>query len=314
MTERHRGVLALLIVLGAWCFSSVFVKYLIREGYDPHTQNFYRYAIGTLVVLPFLVRRARQRGVTINRRLLGLLALTALPNLAHQISWTVSLNWIHPGLASFLNKSSVLFAAVLAFVFYREERWLFRSGRFVTGLLLTMAGTAGLALWRGDLHEMDANLGVVLVLIAAASWAAYSVAAKRPTAEAGSTVAFGIVGIYTTGVLFFIALRWGDLTLWLRQPWHVNAILFGSGILCIGVAHTLYYYAMRVLTVSVCATMLLTTPLGTLLISRWLFNEQMTGGQIVSGVVLLAGGVLTLLAREKPAGPELARAAQSADA
>lgn len=313
MTERQKGIAALAFVLLAWCFSSVFVKYLINAGYDAHTQNFYRYAAGTLVVLPFMALRARRRGVTIKPRLLGLLALTTLPNLSHQISWTVSLNWINPGLASFLNKSSVLFAAVLAFVFFREERWLFRSRKFLTGLTLTVVGTAGLALLRGDLHVVDANLGVVLVLIAAASWAGYSVAAKRPTAEVGPTVAFGIVGIFTTAVLFVFALRWGDLSLWNRQPWHVNAIMLGSGILCIGIAHTLYYYAMRVLTVSVCATMLLTTPLGTLLISRWLFNEKLTTGQVLSGIVLLAGGVLTLLAKEKPAATELARAAQSAD-
>jgi drug/metabolite transporter (DMT)-like permease len=300
MTQRLRGILALAVVLAAWCLSSVFVKYLIQAGYDPHTQNFYRYAMGTLVVWPWVLHRARQRRVRLSGRLLGWLALTAVPNLGHQICWTVSLNWIQPGLASFLNKSSVLFAAVLAFWLYREERWLWRSGRFWSGLLLTVIGTAGLAMWRPDWGRMEANWGVGLVLIAAASWAVYSVAAKGPTAEVGSTVAFGIVGVVTTAVLAVVALRWGDLSLWSRQPWTVNAVLLGSGVLCIGIAHTLYYYAMRTLTVSVCATMLLTTPVGTLAISRWLFGEQLSAGQMGAGAMLLAGGLLTLLAREKP--------------
>jgi drug/metabolite transporter (DMT)-like permease len=314
MSDRQKGILALAIVLVAWCLSSVFVKYLLREGYDAHTQNFYRYAAGTLAVLPFLAQRVRQREVKLNRRLLWLLLLTTLPNVIHQISWTVSLNWINPGLASFLNKSSVLFAALLAFLLYPDERWLFRSGRFLTGLALTIFGTIGLATLRGDLDRMEANLGVGLVLIAAVSWAAYSVAAKRPTAEVGSTVAFGIVGVYTTGVMFVVALGWGHLGRWNDVPWHVNAIMIGSGVLCIGVAHTLYYYAMRVLTVSVCATMLLTTPLGTLLISRGLFGEQMTGGQLVSGLLLIAGALLTLFAKKVQPSPEVARATEAADA
>lgn len=314
MTERQKGIIALVIVLAAWSLSSVFVKYLIRAGYDAHTQNFYRYAAGALVVLPFLVRRVRRDGVKLDRRLLLLLLLPTLPNLTHQISWTVSLNWIAPGLASFLNKSSVLFAALLAFLIYPEERWLFRSGRFVAGLVLTIFGTVGLALLRGDLGDMKANLGVGLVLVAALSWAFYSVAAKKPTAMVGPTVAFGVVGIYTTIACFFVALQWGDLGLWNRAPWHVNAIMIGSGILCIGVAHTLYYYAMRVLTVSVCATMLLTTPLGTLLISRWLFKEEMTTGQLIATVLLMAGGFLTLLAKKGQTPPEVAQAAESADA
>ena len=95
---------------------------------------------------------------------------------------------------------------------------------------------------------------------------------------------------------------------------HVNAIMLSSGVLCIGIAHTLYYYALRTLTVSVCATMLLTTPLGTLALSHWLFGEQMTSGQILSGILLLAGGALTLLAKERPAPSAVARAAQAADA
>lgn len=314
MTERHKGMAALGIVLVAWSLSSVFVKYLIRHGYDPHTQNFYRYAAGALVVLPFLARRVRQRGVKLTGRRFALLLIPVLPNLVHQISWTLSLNWIDPGLASFLNKSSVLFAALLAFALFRDERWPFRSRRFLAGLGLTILGTVGLALLRRDLNQAEANVGVLLVLLAAVSWAAYSVAAKRPTIEVGSTVSFGIVSVYSTLALFLIAWRWGNLGHWNRAPWHVNAVLLGSGIFCIGIAHTLYYYAMRVLTVSVCATMLLTTPLATLVLSSWLFGEQMTIGQISSGIVLLIGGALTLLAKEQPTPATVARATQAADA
>jgi len=304
----------LAIVLAVWSLSSVFVKYLIREGYDAHTQNFYRYAAGTLVMAPFLVRHARQSSGRTNRRLLLLLLVATVPNLCHQISWTVSLNWINPGLAAFLNKSSVLFAAVLAFALYAEERWLLRSRRFMTGLALTLLGTVGLALLRGDLDKMEANLGVALALFAGMSWATYSVVVKRPAAELGSMVAFGIVGVYTTVVLLLVALRWGNLGQWNRVPWHVNVILIVSGILCIGIGHSFYYYAMQRLTVSVCATVLLTSPLGTLLISYFLFGETMTAGQILSGLALIVGGVLTLLAKDKGMSPVLAQATEAADA
>jgi len=313
MSDRQKAILALAIVLVAWSVSSVVVKYLIGEGYDIHTQNFYRYSAGTLAVLPFLMRRLRARQAKLDGRVLAWLALAAVPNLSHQITWPLSLNWIGAGLATFLNKSSVLFAALLAFLFYAEERWLFRSGRFLSGLALTVLGTVGLAGLRGDQHNPNVSLGVSLVLVAAFSWAAYSVAAKRPTAAVGSTVAFGVVGIYTTLVLLFCAVRWGRLSHWNEVPWHVNAIMIGSGIFCIGVAHTLYYYAMRTLTVSVCATMLLTTPLGTLAISHWLFGEKMTAGQLIAGVILIVGGVLTLLARQAQLPVEVARAAEAAD-
>jgi hypothetical protein len=55
---------------------------------------------------------------------------------------------------------------VLAFTLYAEERWLLHSKRFMTGLALTLFGTIGLAMLRGDLDNMDANLGVGLALFA----------------------------------------------------------------------------------------------------------------------------------------------------
>jgi drug/metabolite transporter (DMT)-like permease len=311
VSNRHKAILALAVVLVAWSLSSLFVKFLIPY-YDPHTQNVYRYASGMFVMLPFLFARL-QNDRRLERRLLWRLLVPTIPNVLHQVSWVVGLIWVYPALCSFLNKSSVLFAAGLAFVFFPEERWLFRSKRFLIGLTLTVLGTLGLALLRTDLGQMQVNLAVLLVLFAAAMWAVYSVAIKRPAAELGSAVSFSVVSIYTTLALLPLALIWGDLGHFRDVPWRVNVIMIFSGVLCIGVAHTLYWYAIREIGVSICATMLLTTPLGTLLLSRWIFGEQLTFGQIIAGIGLLVGGALTLLAKEKPAAM-LARAAESADA
>ncbi len=305
MTDRQKGIAALGVVLVAWSFSTPVVKYLMPY-YDPWTQNAYRYAAGMIVLLPFLVQR--WRGLD-HRSLLRLLLPTA-PNLLHQVSWVVALVWIFPALASFLNKSSVLFAAAMAYFLFPDERWLFRSKRFLTGLALSLAGTLGLALLRPDLRELKINLGVFLALVAAAGWAMYSVAAKRPAEQLGPTLAFSVVSVYTTVALVAMAWAWGDLGRWRVVPPEVNAVMIASGIVCIGLAHTLYFYAIQKLGVAICATMMLTTPLGTMLVSRWMFGERLTVGQLIGGALLLAGGALTLLAKEKPAPAELTQAVE----
>jgi drug/metabolite transporter (DMT)-like permease len=76
------------------------------------------------------------------------------------------------------------------------------------------------------------------------------------------------------------------------------------------VAHTLYFYAIKQLGVSVCATLMLTTPLGAMALSRWMFGERLAGGQLVGGLMLLTGGALTLFAREKPLPAELTQAVE----
>jgi drug/metabolite transporter (DMT)-like permease len=306
MTDRQKGIGALAIVLVAWSFSTPVVKYLMPY-YDPWTQNVYRYAAGMLTILPLLVRRGRGR---LNRRSLVRLLVPAVPNIVQQTGWVVALLWIYPALAAFLNKSSVLFAAMMAYFLFPEERWLFRSKRFLGGLALSLTGTLALALWRADLDKMQINLGVLLVLVAAAAWACYSVAAKRPAEELGSTVSFAVVCLYSTVAFVLMALAWGDLGHWRAVPWHVNAIMIVSGIFCVGLAHTLYFYAIKKLSVSVCATMMLATPLGAMTLSWWMFGERLTGGQWVGGLMLLAGGALTLLAKEKPLPAELTPAVE----
>ena len=313
MTERQKGVAALVTVVLLWSTPTLFVKYLLPY-YDPYSQNFLRYASGVVFMIPLLLRRLRQQRKKLTRAELWRLMIPTVPNVIHQTGWVVALQWVNPAFTSFLNKSSMLFAAVMAYVFFPEERWLFHSRRFLAGVVMTIAGTLGLSLLRPDLHNMQVNFAVILILMSATMWATYSVAVKKFAADIGPTVSFSVVSIYTTVLLLPPVLFVSDISRWGQAPWHVNLILIVSGVLSIGLGHTLYYYALNTLGVSVCATMLLLTPVGNMILSRWLFHEQLTNGQFLSGIILLAGGSLTLTAREKPAAQAVAKAAEAADA
>lgn len=313
MTERQKGVLALIAVLILWSLPTLFVKYLMAY-YDPFSQNLLRYASGTALMLPWMMWRLRRQRRWLGRREVLRLLWPTLPNVLHQTGWVVALQWVYPALTSFLNKSSILFAAVMAWAFFPEERWLYRSGRFLAGILFCILGTLGLALLRPDLAEMKINIAVLLILLSALMWALYSVTVKKFASDTGPAISFAVVSVYTTLLLVPPTLAWGDLARWREAPWQVNTVLVLSGVLCIGLGHTLYYYALKVIGVSVCATMLLLTPLGTMLLSLWFFGEQLTSGQIASGLILLGGGALTLLAAGRPTPVAVARAAEAADA
>ena len=156
-------------------------------------------------------------------------------------------------------------------------------------------------------------MAVVLVLFSALMWATYGTTVKKLTPNIGSRVSFGVISLYTTVWLLPPALIWGDLGLWLKTPWQINLILILSGVLCIGISHPLYYFALKELGLSVCATMLLTTPLGALLLSHLLFGEVLTSGQIIFGLLLLVGGALTLLATGRTPPLNVAKAAEPAE-
>ena len=314
MTERKKGWLALTVMLAVWCTPTLFVKYFLPY-YDPFAQNFLRYLSSTAMMLPLMVWQLRKDGRRggLSKRQWLLLILPALPNVLYQTAWVTSQLWLEPAYTAFLNKASILFAAVMAYALFPEERPLFRSNRFLAGMLLCVIGTLGLSLVRSNIGVMKINLAVLLVLFSASMWAAYSVVVKKIAPGIGSTVSFAAVSIYTTVAMAVPALVWGNAANFTRTSWQVNLIMILSGMMCIGLGHTLYYYALKIIGVSVCATLLLLTPLGTLLLSRWLFGEHMTIGQIIWGIVLLVGGALTVWARERPGTLAVAEAAEAAD-
>lgn len=311
MTPRRKAVFALMFALVLWSTPAVFVKYLIPH-IDPFTQNFYRYASSAVFLLPWLIWRLRQRGM-LTRKELKCLLYPSIPNFLSQISWTFAMKWLYPAFVSLFNKSSILFSCTLAVIFFPAERWLFRSKRFLLGLGLSAVGTVGLVLLRPDAGKGEINFAVVLVLLSALMWATYSTAVKKFASDIGARVSFAVISLYTTLWLLIPALIWGDLSLVTKVPWHVNVILVVSGLLCIGIAHPLYYFALKELGLSVCATMLLSTPVGALLLSHWIFGEVLTSGQILFGLVLLSGGAFTILVSGKSPPVNVARVAEPAE-
>jgi len=309
MTSRQKAVLALALVLVLWSTPTVFVKWLLPH-YDPFTQNFLRYASSALFLLPWLCWELFRRRTRLGKRELVRLFWPSIPNVISQTVWPLALLWLYPAFVALFNKSSIVFSCLLALVFFPDERWLFRSRRFLIGLALSVVGTLGLSVLRPDLDKGKMNLAVLLVLFGAVTWAAYSVTVKKFAADIGSRLSFAVISLYTTAWLLAPAILWGDLGLLLRSPWNVNVVLVLSGVLCIGISHPLYFLAIKELGVSVCATMLLCTPIGSLLLSHWIFGEMLSVGQALFGLVLLAGGALTLLVPGKPPPLNVARAAE----
>src|SRR3954453_10617214 len=90
MTKSDRidfsgGYAAVFATILIWSTPSLFQFYLNRF-YDPFAQNFYRYSIACLAVLPLAVYRVKRRGPRIDWKIFGICLLPALPNVVHQIT------------------------------------------------------------------------------------------------------------------------------------------------------------------------------------------------------------------------------------
>src|SRR6266705_3561050 len=295
-----RGYAALFATIVIWSMPSLFQYYLIRY-YDPWAQNFYRYFVACLAIVPFVflhLRRPANAG-KIDLHAFAICLIPCLPNVVHQITQVVALYYVGPGVYAIFARSSVIFTALLALIFFPEERYVIRQWQFQAGTLLGLLGAFGVVWfqtgWQSGLIPLR---GIVIAFTATFCWALYSVLVKRPSARLGPIRSFGVISLITSTFLLPLTLLFGNIATPLRIDANVNLILIISAVSCITLAHVLYYVAIQEIGVALAQTLQLLCPLGALALSAWIFHERLTSAQLISAAILLLGAFLAM--RTKP--------------
>ncbi len=167
-TLRASGAVAFTIV--SWAAAFPFIR-IAMHGLAPMQLAAARFATAALLTIVWLLVRRPKRptprdaALFVLAGLLGIAAYNALLNTA-ELS-------VAPGAAAFIMSTSPIFTAILATVFLRET--LNRRGWL--GSLASFAGI-GLIAW-GQPGGLVPGSGATLILLAAASSAAYFVLARR---------------------------------------------------------------------------------------------------------------------------------------
>jgi len=289
-----RGYLALFATVVIWSLPSLFQFYLLRY-YDVWAQNFYRYSVACLAITPFVAFRIRRGAPLLDLRAFALCLIPSLPNVVHQIAQTVALFYIGPGVYAIFTRSSVIMTALLALIFFPEERHILRQWRFQVGALLGLLGAVGVFWFQPGSNTVHVAIrGLLIAFVATSCWALYGVLVKRPSAKLGSVRSFGLVSFITSTLLFPLTCAFGNVATPLQVSWLVNLILVVSAVTCITTAHILYYVAIQEIGVALAQTLQLLCPLGALLLSSWIFHERLTVAQIWSAAILLFGAFLAM--------------------
>jgi drug/metabolite transporter (DMT)-like permease len=295
--QLSRGYAAVFATVAIWSLPSLFLFYLNRF-YDPWSQNFYRYAVACLAIVPFVLFQFR-RQPRIDIRAVGLCLIPCVPNVVHQITQVVALFYMGPGVYAIFARASVIFTALLALAFFPEERYVIRQWQFQLGTLLGLVGAFGVIWFQSSGEDRHiAWRGLLIAFVAIFCWALYAVLVKRPSAKLGSIRSFGIISLITSALLLPLTLVFGKIGTPLQVTAHVNLILIVSAVTCITLAHVLYYVAIQEIGVALAQTLQLLCPLGALALSAWIFHERLTPAQLISAAILLIGAFLAM--RTKP--------------
>ena len=291
-----KGYAAVFATIAIWSMPSLFQFYLNRY-YDPWSQNFYRYSVACAAIAPFLfLRRGQPRW---NRQAVLACLWPCLPNVVHQVTQVMALFYMGPGVYAIFTRSSVIFTALLALIFFPEERHVIRQWQFQVGTLLGLIGAFGVIWFQASLHTGHIPLaGLLIAFTATFCWALYGIFVKRPSAQLGSIRSFGLISFITSTLLLPLTFLFGKIDTPLQVGASVNLVLIVSAVSCITIAHVLYYVAIREIGVALAQTLQLLCPAGALALSAWIFHERLSPAQLVSAGILLLGAFLAM--RTKP--------------
>ena len=281
--------------LSFWSLGPIFISYL--TGYiDSWTQNLLRYSVACLFWLPFLLFsiRAKRFDTKVWRRA----AVPAVANVVMQSLFASGYYYIGPAFMVLLMKSSIIGIAGFSLIFFPEERTLVKSKRFWSGLVLSVVGVAGVLYYKEDFTATRTLTGIIIALMTAFMWAVYTLSVRIAFKKIDSRHGFSVISIYTVAGLCMLGLLFGQPGDCLRMGIGQWACVVISGVVCIALAHVLYYTAMRRVGATIPALVVLAQPFIVLAISYVVFGELLNILQLLSGVILLAGSGLAIWAQQ----------------
>ena len=295
MSESRRGWLpyvALAAIALIWGASFLFIKVAVQDM-SPLVLVLIRSTSGLLALSVLMIAMRRKLFPNARRRFLpfAVMAITGgvLPWLA--IAWGEER--ISSGLASILNATTPLWAAILVYWVIPSER---PSAVNYAGVLIGLAGVVILVLpditaggIRGDL------IGAGAVLLASVSYAISALYQRRKLR--GVNVFEANLGQLAFTALFILPVAAPSVPSAHFEPRSIAAVL-ALGIAGSGIAGVLYYYVLNSLGPVRGSGVTLLVPVTAVFWGATLLHELVTVPIVVGMVVILAGIVLTNVGRQ----------------
>ena len=304
MPDKTKALICNILAIFCWAISPVAIRY-VKDVFPVHTQNFFRYLVSLVIIWPVFFLSTPRQQIRHTFRLLPsilpkLIGMACI-NYIFQLSFTYSFFLLYPAFGSLLYKTGVIFSVILAAAFFPDEHSLLKNRKFQAGLLLAMIGVIFTIVGGKDFGNAEFNLGVLLILLAAAAWSLLTACIKKwvpmvPAPFSVSVIMTIVTPLYLLTDIITRMITHNDIRfpeasigLWL--------LMLLSGIIGVGVAHSCYYYSVPSLGVALCAILDLSRPFLAGIISFLVFRERLTLVQIAGGIILLSGAYLVIKIR-----------------
>lgn len=280
-------VVSSLLVMDSLHF--VFAR-LLLPYLPPVTAAMYVLAVSTLQVALFLGLWETIDWGVFRRHLWFFLSIGFLIAGSTALSYT-SVEFIDPGTASLLGKTSTLFSLAFGLIWLHDRFNLLES----VGMVLALLGTFVIAFQPGEFLWM----GVLIVLASTFMYALHAALVKSHGGKMSLSDFFLFRLASTTGFLLLFTVGRGEL-LW--PTWPAWLILLLTGTVDVTISRALYYLTLRRLNLSVHAIILTLSPAVSILWTMVIFDIWPTFQQIVGGIAIVAGVLMVSTGQAKNMG------------
>lgn len=297
-----KGLFSLLATAFVWSWPNVMIR-MLRTDFDVFTQSFFRYVAASVFLFAVGLAFARRRIVDATSNLKILLVPAAIMAV-HQIFFTAGIFMTSAVVSSLIGRLNAVIIPALSCIFYEDERQVVRNRNFLLGAFLALAGVMGVILGR-DATEMDGfGVGTVFVMVGALGWSVYAIYIKKVVRSMDPLAIIAFVSLLSIFLFLPVVLVFGDIRKIASVPIRTQALLFGSGILGVGVGNVFYYHAIKHVGTSIASIFFLLLPLSVGVIAFLTLHETLTATQVMSGAVLVFGcWIVTRLAKKRAPKP-----------
>jgi len=201
------------------------------------------------------------------------------------------------GRGAFLHKTLPLYVTILAFIFLREKI----NKKQILALFFMLLGAIFIYFNQIEPAEfwLNPSLGDLLIIGATILWAIESVIAKKAMINGDSNYIVSFARMFIGAIILFAIIILQDkmnilFSLTLQQVINIavsTAILFGY-VFC-------WYYSIKMINVSKASTLLLLTPIISLILGILIFNEPTPVLQLLGSALILIGAYIVVKIRSE---------------
>ena len=283
----------LLSAIALWALNLTVSRYILTHGFQPLAYSTVRYGLASLVFIVIVL--VTERSLRIARRDLGHVLAAAVALWVNQIGFVYALKSTSASVIALIMAATPIFAAMIGLAFGMEVL----PRRFWMGAALSFAGVALVALGAGGEIGSDAA-GITFGLIAAATWAVYSIlitplmARYSPSRISAAVLPLSWVGIALVGLPQTRSQDWS-------LGWEVWVLLLFATLGPLVVTNILWFHSLDRIGASRATLATNLQPFAAAICAVVLLGETIDVVQILGGLLI---GVGILAARRRsPVSP-----------